>query len=84
MGRGRGAAAGCSSAREGPPARSQPMRAIQVDGGTVAGGTSVAAGSRYHPEKCGPELRGSMHGGSASRMASPCTPRPGAARPPRR
>ena len=61
---GRGVAAGCSSTRNGPPARRQPTRAIQVPGWTVAGATSVAAGVACHPEKCGPELRGSMHAGA--------------------
>ena len=31
---------------------------------TVAGATSVATGVACHPEKCGPELRGSMHAGA--------------------
>ena len=45
VGRGRGAAAGCSSTRNGPPARRQPTRAIQVSGRAVAGATSVATGA---------------------------------------
>ena len=64
VGCGRGAAAGCSSTRNGPPASRQPTRAIQVPRQAVAGATSVATGARCHPEKCGPELRGSMHAGA--------------------
>ena len=60
----RGAEAGCSSTRNGPPARCQPTRAIQVSGRAVAGVMSVATGARCHPEKCGPELRGSTHAGA--------------------
>ena len=60
----RGAEAGCSSTRNGPPARLQPTRAIHVTGGAVAEGASVMAGARCHPAKCGPELRGSMHAGA--------------------
>ena len=45
VGCGRGAAAGCSSTRNGPPARRQPTRAIQVCGRAVAGATSVATGA---------------------------------------
>ena len=45
VGRGRGAAAGCSSTRNGPPARRHPTRAIQVCGRAVAGATSVATGA---------------------------------------
>ena len=41
---GRGGAAGCSSTRNGPPARRHPTRAIQVCGSAVAGATSVATG----------------------------------------
>ena len=47
-----GAAAGCSSTRNGPPASRQPTRAIQVSGRAVAGATSVATGVACHPEKC--------------------------------
>jgi len=64
VGRGRGAEAGCSSTRSGPPARLQPARAIHVAGAAVAGGASVIAGACCHPEKCGPELRGSTHAGA--------------------
>ena len=68
----RGAEAGCSSTRNGPPARLHPTRAIQVAGDAaavaaavaVAEGESVIAGARCHPEKYGPELRGSMHAGA--------------------
>jgi hypothetical protein len=61
---GRGVAAGCSSTRNGPPASRRPTRAIQVPGWTVAGAISLAAGVDCHPEKCRPELRGSMHAGA--------------------
>src|ERR1051325_9129810 len=55
VGCGRGYEAGCSSTRNGPPARLQPTRAIHVTGSAVAGGASVTAGARRHPQKCGPE-----------------------------
>ena len=62
---GRGAAvAGCSSTRNGPPARRQPTHAIQVRGNAVAGPISVATGVACHPRKLCPELRGSMHAGA--------------------
>ena len=64
VGRGRGAEAGCSSTRSGPPARLQPRHAIHVAGGAVAGGASVTDGGRCQPQKCGPELRGSTHAGA--------------------
>ena len=65
VGRGRGcAAAGCSSTRNGPPARRHPTHAIHVRGRTVAGATSVAAGVACHPRKWCPELRGSTHAGA--------------------
>ncbi len=64
----RGAEAGCSLTRIGPPARLRPTRAIQVSGDAVAGEESVIAsaiaGARRHPEKYGSELRGSMHAGA--------------------
>jgi hypothetical protein len=64
IGWGRGALAGCSSTRKGPPASRHPMRAIQVHGETVAGGAADTAGACRHPVKCGPELRGSIHAGA--------------------
>ena len=45
VGCGRGVAAGCSSTRNGPPARCHPTRAIQVCGRAVAGATPVASGA---------------------------------------
>ena len=64
VGCGRGVEAGCSSTRNGPPARLQPTRPIHVAGGAVADGASVTAGARCHPEKCGPELHGSTYAGA--------------------
>ena len=55
---------GCSSTRNGPPARRHPTVAIHVVGRAVGGSKSLAPGGLSHPEKCGPELRGSMQAGA--------------------
>ena len=77
VGRGHKEAAGRSSSLSKPPARRQPAVAIHVVGAAVAARLPLAGsaardatsaqsspGQRCHPEKWGPDLRGSMPAGA--------------------